>query len=195
VIGASQKLKCPWWGILYRILWLSHIYTSRSSPGELQNRIVFHYQMKRTLQIHCLACVQTVSPTRQLLDSFCLNQLGSQYLIWAKKKEKAKKKSLPRGIEPRSPALIGFNDKRKSSPLDQGRCRWSSYCSATWLVDERGGCLCIDSSSTEHPSLYSDLPGHSIYMEWTRYHCPFHLIITLWFSQKITKARSYISRD
>ncbi|KAJ5417181.1 uncharacterized protein N7487_000731 [Penicillium crustosum] len=33
-----------------------------------------------------------------------------------------KKKSLPRGIEPRSPALIGFNDKRKSSPLDQGRC-------------------------------------------------------------------------
>ncbi|KAJ5196969.1 hypothetical protein N7449_007448 [Penicillium cf. viridicatum] len=35
---------------------------------------------------------------------------------------RAKKKSLPRGIEPRSPALIGFNDKRKSSPLDQGRC-------------------------------------------------------------------------
>ncbi|KUM57427.1 hypothetical protein ACN42_g9751 [Penicillium freii] len=33
-----------------------------------------------------------------------------------------KKKSLPRGIEPRSPALIGINDKRKSSPLDQGRC-------------------------------------------------------------------------
>ncbi|KUM60466.1 hypothetical protein ACN42_g6648 [Penicillium freii] len=33
-----------------------------------------------------------------------------------------KRKSLPRGIEPRSPALIGFNDKRKSSPLDQGRC-------------------------------------------------------------------------
>ncbi|KUM57404.1 hypothetical protein ACN42_g9788 [Penicillium freii] len=32
-----------------------------------------------------------------------------------------KKKSLPRGIEPRSPALIGINDKRKSSPLDQGR--------------------------------------------------------------------------
>lgn len=32
-----------------------------------------------------------------------------------------KKKSLPRGIEPRSPALIGVNDKRKSSPLDQGR--------------------------------------------------------------------------
>ncbi|KAJ5955163.1 hypothetical protein N7501_009442 [Penicillium viridicatum] len=31
-------------------------------------------------------------------------------------------KSLPRGIEPRSPALIGVNDKRKSSPLDQGRC-------------------------------------------------------------------------
>ncbi|KAJ5603024.1 hypothetical protein N7537_005980 [Penicillium hordei] len=31
-------------------------------------------------------------------------------------------KSLPRGIEPRSPALIGINDKRKSSPLDQGRC-------------------------------------------------------------------------
>ncbi|KAJ6070238.1 hypothetical protein N7467_011557 [Penicillium canescens] len=29
--------------------------------------------------------------------------------------------TLPRGIEPRSPALIGFNDKRKSSPLDQGR--------------------------------------------------------------------------
>ncbi|KAJ5505859.1 hypothetical protein N7453_004816 [Penicillium expansum] len=36
--------------------------------------------------------------------------------------EMAKKKSLPWGIEPRSPALIGFNDKRKSSPLDQGRC-------------------------------------------------------------------------
>ncbi|KOS46485.1 hypothetical protein ACN38_g2563 [Penicillium nordicum] len=35
---------------------------------------------------------------------------------------KKKKKSLPRGIEPRSPALIGVNDKRKSSPLDQGRC-------------------------------------------------------------------------
>lgn len=27
---------------------------------------------------------------------------------------KAKKKSLPRGIEPRSPARISFNDKRKS---------------------------------------------------------------------------------
>ncbi|KAJ5202680.1 hypothetical protein N7449_004759 [Penicillium cf. viridicatum] len=37
-------------------------------------------------------------------------------------KRKCKKKSLPRGIEPRSPALIGINDKRKSSPLDQGRC-------------------------------------------------------------------------
>ncbi|KUM64810.1 hypothetical protein ACN42_g2298 [Penicillium freii] len=36
--------------------------------------------------------------------------------------KKCKKKSLPRGIEPRSPALIGINDKRKSSPLDQGRC-------------------------------------------------------------------------
>ncbi|KAJ5748851.1 uncharacterized protein N7511_010547 [Penicillium nucicola] len=32
-----------------------------------------------------------------------------------------KKETLPRGIEPRSPALIGINDKRKSSPLDQGR--------------------------------------------------------------------------
>ncbi|KAJ6083469.1 hypothetical protein N7467_007604 [Penicillium canescens] len=31
------------------------------------------------------------------------------------------KETLPRGIEPRSPALISFNDKRKSSPLDQGR--------------------------------------------------------------------------
>ncbi|KAJ5441591.1 hypothetical protein N7491_003997 [Penicillium cf. griseofulvum] len=38
-----------------------------------------------------------------------------------KVQKKCKKKSLPRGIEPRSPALIGFNDKRKSSPLDQGR--------------------------------------------------------------------------
>ncbi|KAJ5393701.1 uncharacterized protein N7487_011342 [Penicillium crustosum] len=38
------------------------------------------------------------------------------------KKKGTKKKSLPRGIEPRSPALIGVNDKRKSSPLDQGRC-------------------------------------------------------------------------
>ncbi|KAJ6002103.1 hypothetical protein N7522_007330 [Penicillium canescens] len=37
------------------------------------------------------------------------------------KKLQAKKETLPRGIEPRSPALIGFNDKRKSSPLDQGR--------------------------------------------------------------------------
>ncbi|KAJ6132430.1 hypothetical protein N7471_007645 [Penicillium samsonianum] len=41
---------------------------------------------------------------------------------WKKKATKQKKKSLPRGIEPRSPALIGINDKRKSSPLDQGRC-------------------------------------------------------------------------
>ncbi|KAJ5801722.1 uncharacterized protein N7518_003790, partial [Penicillium psychrosexuale] len=52
-----------------------------------------------------------------------------------KREQKKKKKSLPRGIEPRSPALIDFNDKRKSSPLDQGRMRWPSYCSATWLVD------------------------------------------------------------
>ncbi|KAJ5588212.1 hypothetical protein N7537_010890 [Penicillium hordei] len=36
--------------------------------------------------------------------------------------QKGLTKSLPRGIEPRSPALIGINDKRKSSPLDQGRC-------------------------------------------------------------------------
>ncbi|KOS38284.1 hypothetical protein ACN38_g10899 [Penicillium nordicum] len=51
--------------------------------------------------------------------------------------ENKKKKSLPRGIEPRSPALIGVNDKRKSSPLDQGRCDDRVYCSTTWLVDER----------------------------------------------------------
>ncbi|KAJ9490937.1 hypothetical protein VN97_g2315 [Penicillium thymicola] len=50
---------------------------------------------------------------------------------WSKKK-----KSLPRGIEPRSPALIGVNDKRKSSPLDQGRCDDRVYCSTTWLVDK-----------------------------------------------------------
>ncbi|KAJ9492795.1 hypothetical protein VN97_g432 [Penicillium thymicola] len=50
---------------------------------------------------------------------------------------KIKKKSLPRGIEPRSPALIGVNDKRKSSPLDQGRCDDRVYCSTTWLVDRR----------------------------------------------------------
>ena len=35
----------------------------------------------------------------------------------------AEQKSLPRGIEPRSPALIRVSDKRKSSPLDQGRWR------------------------------------------------------------------------
>ncbi|KAJ5294120.1 hypothetical protein N7508_008941 [Penicillium antarcticum] len=36
-------------------------------------------------------------------------------------KSSSMRKTLPRGIEPRSPALLGVNDKRKSSPLDQGR--------------------------------------------------------------------------
>ncbi|KAJ5769934.1 uncharacterized protein N7511_001985 [Penicillium nucicola] len=52
---------------------------------------------------------------------YCSNEtplLGGPY---KPQKSKSKKETLPRGIEPRSPALIGINDKRKSSPLDQGR--------------------------------------------------------------------------
>ncbi|KAJ5374992.1 hypothetical protein N7517_006998 [Penicillium concentricum] len=50
---------------------------------------------------------------------------------------KAKKKSLPRGIEPRSPALIGINDKRKSSPLDQGRCSRVTARPLEWLMERQ----------------------------------------------------------
>lgn len=49
----------------------------------------------------------------------------------------AKEEALHRGIEPRSPALIGFNDKRKSSPLDQGRCDGRVTARPLgWLMEE-----------------------------------------------------------
>ncbi|KAJ5253961.1 hypothetical protein N7524_011141 [Penicillium chrysogenum] len=48
-------------------------------------------------------------------------------------RNKCKKKSLPRGIEPRSPALIGTKEDVMAELL-LGRL---SYCSATWLVDGR----------------------------------------------------------
>ncbi|KAJ9484253.1 hypothetical protein VN97_g9124 [Penicillium thymicola] len=61
-----------------------------------------------------------------------------------------KKKSLPRGIEPRSPALIGINDKRKSSPLDQGRCDGRVTARPLgWLMKALG-----------HLDLMSDLSYH-----------------------------------
>ncbi|KUM66311.1 hypothetical protein ACN42_g757 [Penicillium freii] len=78
-----------------------------------------------------------------------------------KKKKMLKKKSLPRGIEPRSPALIGINDKRKSSPLDQGRCDGRVNCSATWLVDENTWSSCPHEgfpskyTSTHNPPMYN----------------------------------------
>ena len=66
------------------------------------------------------------------------------------RKEKCKKKkSLPRGIEPRSPALIGINDKRKSSPLDQGRCNDRVTARPLgWLMEDPGH-LDIMSSFTQ----------------------------------------------
>jgi hypothetical protein len=61
-----------------------------------------------------------VISTKKKISRNIIHLISSQFDEIGKKR-KCKKKSLPRGIEPRSPALIGVNDKRKSSPLDQGR--------------------------------------------------------------------------
>ncbi|KAJ5847430.1 hypothetical protein N7455_011387 [Penicillium solitum] len=69
--------------------------------------------------------------------------------------KKCKKKSLPRGIEPRSPALIGINDKRKSSPLDQGRCDGRVTARPLgWLMEDVAGCGFITENKSDlHGSL------------------------------------------
>ncbi|KAJ5394404.1 uncharacterized protein N7487_012045 [Penicillium crustosum] len=70
--------------------------------------------------------------------------------------DKCKKKSLPRGIEPRSPALIGINDKRKSSPLDQGRCDGRVTARPLgWLMEDVAYCGIITEVKVDmHGSLF-----------------------------------------
>ena len=70
--------------------------------------------------------------------------------------KKCKKKSLPRGIEPRSPALIGINDKRKSSPLDQGRCDGRVTARPLgWLMEDVAYCGFITEKKADlHGSLF-----------------------------------------
>ncbi|KAJ5962751.1 hypothetical protein N7501_007692 [Penicillium viridicatum] len=69
--------------------------------------------------------------------------------------KKCKKKSLPRGIEPRSPALIGINDKRKSSPLDQGRCDGRVTARPLgWLMEDVAYCGFINEKKVDLQSLF-----------------------------------------